>query len=38
MPAPELILIKRMEDLQTALMGRCEIGQVFVPGDPSYCR
>jgi formate hydrogenlyase regulatory protein HycA len=30
MPAPELLLIKRMEDLQTALIGRCEIGQFFV--------
>jgi hypothetical protein len=30
MPAPELLLIKRMEDLQTALIGRCETGQFFV--------
>ena len=30
MPSPELLLIKRMEDLQTALIGRCETGQFFV--------
>jgi hypothetical protein len=30
MPAPELLLIKRMEGLQTALIGRCETGQFFV--------
>ena len=30
MPGPELLLIKRMEDLQTALIGRCEIGQFFI--------
>jgi hypothetical protein len=30
MPAPDLLLIKRVEDLQTALVGRCEAGQFFV--------
>jgi formate hydrogenlyase regulatory protein HycA len=30
MPAPALLLIKRMEDLQTALIGRYETGQFFV--------
>jgi hypothetical protein len=30
MPAPELLLIKRMEDLHTGLIGRCEAGQFFI--------
>ena len=30
MPAPEILLIKRMEDLQTGLIGRFETGQFFV--------
>jgi len=30
MPAPELLLIKRMEDLQTELIGRCESGQFLI--------
>ena len=30
MPVPKLLVIKRMEDLQTRLIGRCEEGQFFV--------
>jgi hypothetical protein len=30
MPAPKLLVIKRMEDLQTRLIGRCEEGQFFI--------
>src|SRR4051794_2836242 len=30
MPAPKILPIKRMEDLQTGLVGRCEQGQFMI--------